>query len=51
MGERGLQLDSVDRIGPMSYPHESSDCSIDVSTGGEISWMEFRKLEVGECFQ
>ena len=33
-------------------PHESSDCSIGVLTGGEICWGGLPKIgKVGECFQ
>jgi len=51
MDKRRPQLDSARRIGLRSYPHESSDCSVDVSTGGEICWAEFRKSALGQCFQ
>jgi len=48
MDKRRPQLDSARRIGLSSHPHESSDCSVDVSTGGEICWAEFRKSAPGE---
>jgi len=35
-------LDSARQIGLRSHPHESSDYSVDVSTGGEICWTEIQ---------
>jgi len=36
MDKRGPALDSARQIDLGSTPHESSDCSVDVSTGGEV---------------
>jgi len=43
MDERRPQLDSVPQISLRSHLPGCSDCSVDVSTGGEICWVEFRK--------
>jgi len=48
MDKWGPQLDSARRIGLESTPHESSDCSVDVSTGGEVYWAKIRKSEMWE---
>jgi len=48
MAKQRPQLDSACRIGLRSHPPESSDYSVDVSTGGEICWAEFRKSEKQE---
>ena len=45
MDKRRPQRDSVRQIDLESHPHESSDYSIDVSTGGEVQPAEFRKSE------
>jgi len=47
MDERRPQLDSTHRIALRGHP---PDCSVDVSTGGEICWAEFRKSESGRMF-
>jgi len=50
MNERRPQLGSARRIALRSQPLESPDCSVDVSTGSEICWAEFRKSESGRMF-
>jgi len=50
MAERRPRLDSAHRIALRSHPPGSPDCSVDVSTGGEICWAEFRKSESGRMF-
>jgi len=41
MDKQRPQLDSARQIGLRSHSHESSDCSFDVWTSGEICWAEF----------
>ena len=43
MDKRRPRLDSARRIGLESPPHESFDCSDDVSTGSEVQLAEFPK--------
>jgi len=42
------QLDSARQIGIGSTPHKSSDCGVDVLTGGEVCWAKIRKSEMWE---
>jgi len=41
--KRRLRLDSGHQIRPRCIPHEVLTVVVDVSTGGEICWAEFRK--------
>ena len=45
MDARWPRLDPARCIGLRSHPPKSSDCGVDIWTGGEIHWVEFRELE------
>ena len=45
MDARRPRLDPARCIGLRSHPPESSDCGVDIWTGGEICWVEFREPE------
>jgi len=44
MDKRRPQLDSAHQTGLESTPYEPSDCSCDVSTGGQVCWGGILKI-------